>query len=172
MREIGGLPDVQWVMLRGSGAKGEVDRFSDIDLLVEGGDAVRVLQYLNERFGIVFFDWATSLIPDEHVVTVYLKNASIFWNVDVQFVSASVTGNFVNHPAHHLLKLWILNLKYLQRGQLEKVTVEKLARKSGVMVEGKPYALGMREIFEHIQVECGAEMELFLRACEEELGVF
>ena len=101
-----------------------------------------------------FFDWATSLMPNEYIVTFYLKNTSIFWNIDVQFISNSLnksSSKFINNPIHHLIKLWILNLKYLQRQQYDKLTIKKLVRKLDINDEARSYPKIMREIFENIK---------------------
>lgn len=175
------FPEVTNVALRGSIVSGETGRFSDIDLLIEGTFsnietfAALLLQRTDDRFEIEFFDWATSLLPHEYVVTFYFKNTSIFWNIDVQLVSNSLYkpfSKFINNPTHHLIKLWILNLKYLQRQQYDKLTVEKLARKCGLTDDNVPYPHTMRKILENIQNQSDTNVRFFLLACEKELEIY
>ena len=178
---FGKLPEVNSVKLRGSIVSGKTDRFSDIDLLVEGAIsdietfATLTLQRINSHFEIEFFDWATSLMPNEYIVTFYFKNTSIFWNIDVQFISDSIhksSSKFINNPIYHLIKLWILNLKYLQRQQYDKLTVEKLARKLEITDDIAPYHKIMREIFENIQNQSDMKLDFFLLECEKELEIY
>ena len=154
---------------------------SDVDLLIEGDFSdieafpPLTLQRINKQFEIEFFDWATSLMPDEYVVTFYLKNTSIFWNIDVQFISDSLykpSSKFINNPIHHLIKLWILNLKYLQRQQYDKLTVEKLARKLDITDDITSYPKIMRKIFENIQNQSDKKLRFFLLECEKELEIY
>lgn len=178
---FGKFPKVNSVTLRGSIVSGKTDRFSDIDLLIEGAFsdietfAALILQRIDNHFEIEFFDWATSLMPNEYVVTFYLKNTSIFWNIDVQLISDSLykpSSKFINNPLHHLLKLWILNLKYLQRQQYDKLTVEKLARKLEVTDDIVSYPKIMRKILENIQNRSDMKLSFFLLECEKELEIY
>lgn len=178
---FGKLPEVNSVTLRGSIVSGKTDRFSDIDLLIEGAFsdietfATLTLQRIDNHFEIEFFDWATSLMPNEYIVTFYLKNTSIFWNIDVQFISDSLhkpSSKFINNPIHHLIKLWILNLKYLQRQQYDKLTVEKLARKLEITDDIVSYPKIMRKIFENIQNQSDMKLGFFLLECEKELEIY
>lgn len=178
---FGKFPKVNSVTLRGSIVSGKTDRFSDIDLLIERAFsdietfAALILQRIDNHFEIEFFDWATSLMPNEYVVTFYLKNTSIFWNIDVQLISDSLykpSSKFINNPLHHLLKLWILNLKYLQRQQYDKLTVEKLARKLEVTDDIVSYPKIMRKILENIQNRSDMKLSFFLLECEKELEIY
>ena len=178
---FGNMPEVNNVRLRGSIVSGKTDRFSDIDLLVEGSFsavetfAALILRRMDNHFKVEFFDWATSLMPNEYVVSFYLKNVSIFWNVDVQLTSDSSrksSSKFMNNPTHHLIKLWILNLKYLQRQQYDKLTVEKLARKLEITDDITSYPKIMRKIFENIQNQSDMKLRFFLLECEKELEIY
>ncbi len=177
---LGKLPEVNSFTLRGSIVSGNTDRFSDIDLLIEGSFsdietfATLTLQRIDNLFEMEFFDWATSLMPNEYIVTFYLKNTSIFWNIDVQFISNSLnksSSKFINNPIHHLIKLWILNLKYLQRQQYDKLTIKKLVRKLDINDEARSYPKIMREIFENIKNQSNMNLS-FLLECEKELEIY
>lgn len=175
------FPEVNSVTLRGSTLSGKTDRFSDIDLLVKStfSDietfAARMLQRIDHHFKIEFFDWATSLMPEQYVVTFYLKNTSIFWNIDVQLISDSFnkpSSKLINNPMHHLLKIWILNLKYLQRQQYHRLTIKKLARKLAITDDIVSYPHIMRKILGEIQRQSDRKLNLFLLACEKELEMY
>lgn len=174
------MPEVTNVKLRGSELSGKTDRFSDIDLLIEGSSCIekfagKVVQCLQNNFEIEFFDWATSLLPNEFVVTFYLKNTSIFWNVDLQFISNpnhKPLSNITNNPSNHLLKLWILNLKYLQRRQFGKVTLKELAKKVGVTYVESSYPGTLREVFTTIKNQSDKSLVNFLSECEKELEIY
>ncbi len=178
---FGKLPEVNSVTLRGSILSGKTDRFSDIDLLIEGSFSdiekftILTLQRIENYLEMEFFDWATSLMPNEYIVTFYLKNTSIFLNIDVQFISNSLdksSSKFINNPTHHLIKLWILNLKYLQRQQYEKLTIKKLARKLDITDEVLSYPKIMRKIFENIKNQSNMNLGFFLFECEKELEIY
>ncbi|MEX0331457.1 MAG: hypothetical protein AB3N64_08555 [Puniceicoccaceae bacterium] len=127
------------VELRGSLNGGKIDSFSDIDIEVSNNqraatDNVHVaIEVLRERKKILLIDWATSLLPDQSIASIYLSGYSVFWNVDIscranQHVKAPENA-IIQEKNGHILKLWILNAKYVLRSNTEKCTLDGLFRR-------------------------------------------
>lgn len=114
------------VHLRGSLARGQGDAMSDIDIGVrdeQSSDqhlAALVIAHLEQCQEVLFYDWATSLLPDTCVLTFFLKDLPLFWHVDVELLvnpgmRVLSRNQVTNHPRDHGLKLWILAAKQVAR---------------------------------------------------------
>ena len=169
------IPEVKAVVLRGSITTNETDRFSDIDIAVDvsgldnGAFAIDVMPLLQNEFNIEFFDWATSLLPKEYVVSLYLRDSSIFWNIDIQFIAKPHYESLTsvnNNAIHHFLKL--LNLKYLQRGHHSKLTLNKLANRCGIENAASAYET-MYKIIRLIENNADEKLHNFIVKCDIEL---
>ncbi|QHE52678.1 hypothetical protein [Pontibacillus sp. HMF3514] len=122
-------PKVQNVFLRGSLHKNtNIDPYSDIDIGVDvsgydnGKFSLEVPAIMRSHFDVLFFDWSPSLLPDQYVQSYVIKGTPIFWLIDIQCMAnphVSSIQNIRNDFYEHLLKLWILNLKYYLRGNSE-----------------------------------------------------
>lgn len=171
-------PKVKYATIRGSIFHEKADEFSDIDLTVDvsGTDnaafALRISKIIESHFDIWFVDWATSLLPQEYVISIYLKNTSIFWNEDIACTATphiETIQVFQNDPFQHALKLWILNLKYLHRQDLSKPSIDRLAQKVvGNQMDGNSFQK-MATILQEIQMKSPASLSPFLKECEIEL---
>ncbi len=121
-------PEVNTCFPRGSYATRTMDEYSDIDLGVDvsgydnGRFALRLPEVLGRHFLLEFHDWAPSLLPSAYVQTFYLRDLSVFWSIDIECVASPHVPSIEDVPvdeADHLLKLWVLNAKYLLRGRPE-----------------------------------------------------
>ncbi|MFJ5768712.1 hypothetical protein [Psychrobacillus sp. NPDC093180] len=171
-------PKVKVATIRGSIFHEKTDEFSDIDLTIDVSStdnaafALQIPKMLESNFEIWFVDWATSLLPDEYVISIYLKNMSIFWNVDIACTATPHIETILsiqNDPIHHALKLWIMNLKYLNRQDLSKQTIDSLVQKViGDQMKGNSYQK-MAAILKEIQKKSPVNLLPFLKECEIEL---
>lgn len=126
------------VELYGSLAGEGFDRFADIDVCVElaDGDSAafmwKAIELFEGKFPTHFHDWAGSLLPDEYVVSFYLKDAPIYWNIDLKCTAAPdgmvlARADLDNDDVAHRLKPWAITCKYLMRGSVGAEHVRNLA---------------------------------------------
>ncbi len=112
--------------LRGSLADGRVDEYSDIDIglrpatLSDTAAVESIVEIMYDQHAVEFHDWARSLLPGAAVVTFFLSDVPVFWNVDFEIVVPeslrTATRQSVPHDATaHDLKIWPLALKYAMR---------------------------------------------------------
>lgn len=118
---------VKNAFLRGSLRDGHVDAYSDIDVGIDvsGHDNAAycqtIIETMSQSFDLHFYDWACSLMPQSYVLTFYIKDLPIFWNVDFECVAtphhATLTRQVVARDrVAGLFKVWALNAKYILRG--------------------------------------------------------
>ena len=173
-------PSVQSAFLRGSLSVGNPDDFSDIDIGIDvsgydNGEFARDLPSLIQSdFGILFYDWSPSLLPKEYVISFIHKDLPIFWLIDIQVMATPHFPSLIEVPInkyHHLLKLWILNLKYYLRGNEEaESNIVKLAKRTlNREVEDKGILYLMSQILYEIKVNIEPELHDFIEKCEVEL---
>jgi predicted nucleotidyltransferase len=124
--------EVGKVELYGSLANGGFDRFADIDVRVDvtGSDNAasiwKAVELFKGHFDVHFHDWAGSLLPDEFVVSFYLKDLPIYWNID-QKCPTLTRAQLDNDEVAHRLKPWAITCKYLMRGCVGDKHVRSLA---------------------------------------------
>ena len=163
--------------LRGSLATSQADEFSDIDIAVDvsGADnghfATTVPAALHARLPVLFSDWAPSLLPDQYVQSCFLENTPIFWNVDVECTATphvpSLQRVTVNHH-DHLLKLWVLDAKYVLRGDARaEAQVRRLAARVLPAAEAATAAPGvlMRRVLDELWRTAQPSRASFLERC-------
>ncbi|GGA60012.1 hypothetical protein GCM10008025_00050 [Ornithinibacillus halotolerans] len=173
-------PAVQNSFLRGSLSNGNHDEFSDIDIGIDvtGSDngefAKELPSLISSNFNILFHDWSPSLLPEEYVITFVHKDFPIFWIIDVQVMATphhpTLTEVQVN-KYHHLLKLWILNLKYYLRGNEEAdENIVKLAKRTfNKEVENTDVPYLLSQILKEIKENVEPALHTFIEKCEIEL---
>ena len=130
-REVSALfaadEQVREIVLRGSLTEGRADRFSDIDIGIDvsGGDnaafALAIPERMHRHFDLHFHDWAGSLMPEQYVISFFVKGQPLFWNIDIDCTAAPHNGRLQRndideHPIAHRLKVWPMACKYLLRG--------------------------------------------------------
>lgn len=174
-------PKVRHAFLRGSLNKfGFADDYSDIDIGIDvsgfdnGDFAQQIPSLMQKNFDILFYDWSTSLFPKEYVLTFILKGFPVFWIVDIQCIATPHSPSInqvLTNEYHHLLKLWILNLKYYLRGNNgAEDDIRKLANKVfDSNMQHKDSFLLMSDILLEIKTHIEPETLPFIERCEEEL---
>jgi hypothetical protein len=135
--------DLGETCLRGSLVDGPADDYSDIDIglnptTITDADAVeRAVSRFESRFDVEFHDWATSLLPDRAVVTFYLRDVPLFWNIDLEIVvpadlRRATRDSVVLDPVFHALKVWPLALKYsLREDEAQRADVTRFVTRHG-----------------------------------------
>lgn len=174
-------PEVNTCFPRGSYATRTMDEYSDIDLGVDvsgydnGRFALRLPEVLGRHFALEFHDWAPSLLPSAYVQTFYLRDLPVFWSIDIECVASphvpSVKDVAVDE-ADHLLKLWVLNAKYLLRGRPESPeSIRKFAARvmDGEVGEGISSRRLMEGVLRRLAQIAAPSRGPFLAKCEEVL---
>jgi hypothetical protein len=174
-----GEPAVRSAILRGSLATGTANEFSDIDVAVDvsGADnghfATRIPTLLGRHFPVLFSDWAPSLLPKKYVQTCFLNDAPIFWNVDIECVATPHVPSLTHvtvEPHDHLLKLWVLDAKYLLRGAAAaEPNIRRLAAR---VLPAADAATGdlrllMRQVLDDLTRSASPARDSFLQRCRE-----
>jgi hypothetical protein len=112
--------------LRGSLLGTEADELSDIDIglrpveLTDIAAVERIVDMMYARHEIEFHDWARSLLPGAAVVSFFLRDVPIFWNVDFEVIvpasqRLAIRETVPHDQTAHDLKIWPLALKYSLR---------------------------------------------------------
>lgn len=123
------LPGVKECRLYGSLCTGTYDQYSDIDIQldVSGCDNGRFIlnlpKFMEQKYGLIFYDYAPSLAPDKYVVSFALDGVHPFRMVDIGCTAMPHCGSVSseelsarNDRYGHLLKLFTANLKHHLRG--------------------------------------------------------
>ena len=123
------------VSLDGSLTLDSWDELSDIDIVVEGKkrspfeNVMIALDAIGNCKKIIFYDWARGLLPEKHLISIYLKGVSVFWYVDISCYRDSKFSDINKEElpqdyAEHLLKLWICNVKHEIRKDQERNKID------------------------------------------------
>jgi len=130
---------VKDVYLKGSIANGQMDEYSNIDIVVDvsgydnGKFAQKLPEIIKNHFPLLFYDWAPSLLPESYVQSFFLSGTSPFAFVDIECKASphihSVT-QVTNDYLGHNIKLWIQIAKYHLRDSPHSTEqIYKLANK-------------------------------------------
>ncbi len=128
------------VTISGSLASAEWDVLSDIDISITSihknpKDAIEdAVQIISTSSGIWFTDWALSLLPDKHVVSVFIHGVPIFWYIDISVGKDPAwpeikRSDIEQDPILHIFKLWICNAKQQLRNNNERNFVDSMYNK-------------------------------------------
>ncbi|TFB19581.1 hypothetical protein E3U55_10495 [Filobacillus milosensis] len=156
------------------------DKYSDIDIGIDvsgndnGAFAKSLPKLMDQHFDILFYDWSPSLLPSDFVITFFINNSSIFWFIDIQVFATphhETLKKVKTNKYHHLLKLWILNLKYYIRGsKTSEKDIKKLARRAlGEKIESQDLYFLMVAVLNEIKINIEPKLQNFVVQCEEEL---
>lgn len=173
-------PMVQDAFLRGSLLTNNIrDEYSDIDIGIDvsgydnGKFAKELPSLMNSNFDILFYDWSPSLVPTNYVITFVFKDFPIFWITDIQIIATPHYSSLKEVPTnkyHHLLKLWILNLKFCLRGKEgTEYSVKKLVSRTIGKVDSNDVYYLLLEVIKEIGTNVEPELHSFVRKCEKEL---
>ncbi len=171
------LPMVKACNICGSLSNGSEDHLSDIDMDVDvsgydnGTFMLEIPELLNHDLRVIFYDFASSLIPEQYIVSLAVNVRNLFAMIDLKCVAEPhVTlvsrEDAVNNPLTHTLKVWVINLKHYVRGVDCHGDIVRMARRLDIEdIETK----GDVELLENVlvwledhQTDCVAE---FIRGC-------
>ena len=178
---FGQRPEVRSVSLYGSIVKGTADSYSDIDIKldVSGYDNGRFLfgvpAMLEEKYPVLYSDFAPSLAPEQYVVSCALSEENPFLVVDVNcaaepHVTSVARGDLKNDPVTHVLKLWVANAKHLIRGQECYHDICKMHRKSvgDALPEGQELAM-LRQTLIWLEEHVPERVNGYVKSCRRVL---
>ena len=122
------IPGVKSTVIIGSLAKGNFDKYSDIDIEVDvsgldnGQFLMELPKLLGEKYDIVYCDYAPSLAPDKYIVSFAADISNPFGFVDISCVATPHCANVskqelksLNRLYDHTFKLFAINLKHYLR---------------------------------------------------------
>ncbi len=139
-------PEVKEVTLRGSLTEGTPDEYSDIDINVDvsghdnGQYVHRLLKLMYESFDPHFHDFNCSLAPTWYIMNFYPRGVPIFWQIDIVLIAephcpsiSQADLKAMQDPVAHILKLWVVYLKHLIRGDegIEEQTIQTMPDRVG-----------------------------------------
>lgn len=169
------------ISIHGSLLTGNYDRFSDIDILAafptrdSMSASAAVVQAMKSAFPLVIQDIAASLLPKTPIISFFLQNTPVFWNIDVEIrvppEGRNLTRDHVaNDPVGHLLKLWVHTFKHRIR---RDARAEQELLKVWLKIAGdRPKPKSAREILKE-SLRIIAEMQAdhdFVANCERILS--
>ncbi len=137
-------------------------------------DAVeRVVSVMYSHYTIEFHDWARSLLPEAAVVTFFLADTPVCWNVDFEIVvpeglRRGTREAVANDATAHNLKIWAIALKYcLRRADDHKQEVTRFISRfeDTVAEEWGGLLLQMRGVLKSIEAHAGERYSHSVSMC-------
>ena len=175
------LDDVRSVFLRGSLAEGTVDRYSDIDIGIDvsGSDNARftgtIIERMQTHFDLHFHDWATSLLPDQYILTFFVKDVPIYWNIDFDCTATPHAGTLQRDEVRatmnmisHALKPWIHMTKYLIRGREgieDRIRMKGKQQLPGVDLQNYSAPQILKAMLDDLYQRADGQFPAFFAAC-------
>ncbi|MEK3920795.1 MULTISPECIES: hypothetical protein [Paenibacillus] len=133
IEHLNGLDFITRIDVIGSRVEQTSDAYSDVDLLLTIKDVTpdialfEVTESVKAKFQPVWYDFANSLMPDKFLVSTFIGGDNPFAFYDVSILNSDKNlvydkTQFENDPWIHLMKLWVMNFKYMLRDapQFEK----------------------------------------------------
>ena len=164
--------------LRGSLVGGDLDEYADIDIglrptaLTDTATVARVVDIMYSHHEVEFHDWARSLLPEAAVVSFFLRDVPIFWNVDLEVVvpehfRTATRENVPHDPTAHDLKIWPIALKYsLRESVLHMDDVTRFVSRYERSAEGwTELRQGLRTALRAIESDAGEDYSPFISRC-------
>ncbi len=184
---VGILNDVDIVTdagIRGSVSRPDADRYTDIDLfvsseIVNDRDLIdRISRTVGSYYDLLFFDWAKSLLPQTRVISYYIDNLPIYWNIDIEYIIPeelkTITKDEIAYQMNeHYLKLWCLTLKHIHRkNKLYLEEVPRLFRRvmgPNEQIGDNNLVLAMKTMLDFLMSQLPSRFFRFLAECKKEL---
>jgi hypothetical protein len=122
------IEEIKSCKIYGSIAEDNFDKYSDIDIEIDvsGYDnsifLTRIPEIINEKYPIIYYDYARSLMPNQYIVSMAISKNNPFLIVDTKcianphMITLRKENNFINSKTTHILKLFIANYKHYIRG--------------------------------------------------------
>lgn len=133
IEHLNGLDFITRIDVIGSCVEQTSDAYSDVDLLLTIKDVTpdialfEVTESVKAKFQPVWYDFANSLMPDKFLVSTFIGGDNPFAFYDVSILNSDKNlvydkTQFENDQWIHLMKLWVMNFKYMMRDapQFEK----------------------------------------------------
>nr|WP_154894243.1 hypothetical protein [Paenibacillus xylanexedens] len=133
IEHLNGLDFITRIDVIGSRVEQTSDAYSDVDLLLTIKDVTpdialfEVTESVKAKFQPVWYDFANSLMPDKFLVSTFIGGDNPFAFYDVSILNSDKNlvydkTQFENDQWIHLMKLWVMNFKYMMRNapQFEK----------------------------------------------------
>ncbi|WP_127541265.1 hypothetical protein [Paenibacillus illinoisensis] len=133
IEHLNGLDFITRIDVIGSRVEQTSDAYSDVDLLLTIKDVTpdialfEVTESVKAKFQPVWYDFANSLMPDKFLVSTFIGGDNPFAFYDVGILNSDKNlgydkTQFENDKWIHLMKLWVMNFKYMMRNapQFEK----------------------------------------------------
>ncbi|MGC5774137.1 hypothetical protein [Paenibacillus pabuli] len=130
---LNGLDFITRIDVIGSRVEQTSDAYSDVDLLLTIKDITphialyEVTESVKEKFQPAWYDFANSLMPDKFLVSTFIGGDNPFTFYDIGILNSEKNlvydkTLFENDQWIHLMKLWVMNFKYMMRDapQFEK----------------------------------------------------
>lgn len=133
INHLNGLDFITRIDVIGSRVEQTSDAYSDVDLVLTIKDVTpnialfEVTESVKARFQPAWYDFANSLMPDKFLVSTFIGGDNPFTFYDVGILNNDKNlvydkTQFENDQWIHLMKLWVMNFKYMMRDapQFEK----------------------------------------------------
>lgn len=133
IEHLNGLDFITRIDVVGSRVEQTSDAYSDVDLLLTIKDVTpnialfEVTESVKARFQPAWYDFANSLMPEKFLVSTFIGGDNPFTFYDVGILNNDKNlvydkTQFENDQWIHLMKLWVMNFKYMMRDapQFEK----------------------------------------------------
>ncbi|EKX78211.1 hypothetical protein [Clostridium botulinum] len=80
----------------------------------------KLTESVKEKFKPVWYDFANSLMPDKFLISTFIgeNNPFVFYDIGILNSNKKLVYDkilFENNQWIHLIKLWIMNYKYMMR---------------------------------------------------------
>ncbi len=178
---FGQRPEVRSVSLYGSIVNGTADSYSDVDIKLDvsgydnGKFLLGVSAMLEEKYPVLYSDFAPSLAPEQYVVSCALSEENPFLVVDVNcsaepHVTSVAKGDLKNDPVTHVLKLWVANAKHFIRGQECYRDICKMHRKSvgDALPEGQEFLM-LQQTLLWLEAHAPERLKVYIKSCRRVL---
>jgi len=122
------INEVRSCKIYGSIKDKKTDRYSDIDLEIDvsGYDnsvfITSVPEIINKKFPILFYDYASSLMPEQYIVSMPISEMNPFLILDIKCVAIphiatlNKKASYSNDKFTHIIKVFVANFKHYIRG--------------------------------------------------------
>ncbi|MGF6354369.1 putative nucleotidyltransferase [Paenibacillus sp. 4624] len=123
---IEGLPFITQIDVIGSRVEQTSDDYSDVDILLSIKDITpdialyEVTESVKAKFQPAWYDYANSLMPDKFLISTFIggDNPFTFYDIGILNTDRNLVYDktqFENDHWIHLMKLWVMNYKYMMR---------------------------------------------------------
>lgn len=178
------ITEVNHCAIYGSLATDTYDELSDIDINIDvsGSDngqfMIRLVEMLEKKLRIYYYDYAPSLIPDKYIVSLAIDEYNPFLIVDLQCSAEphcmTVTKQQIiqmNNEFTHMLKLWTANLKHYARGIECYDDIVRMARKlKSADIDAKDEIELLEETLHWLECNASDELITFIASCRDKFN--